>query len=388
MRATPLNFVIIGNPGSRRVELFQAALAHCGLPPARLVAYADLLAQRVALPDVVQSGDVVRIESPGRDWAIEQALLALGAEAARAENSEADHFACLAPEQVAELRFERGRIWPSRQWYLGWRAALDNMERQLAHCAPHRLMNAPGDIAVMFDKIACHERLETAGVPVPRSLGSPANFDDLEQRIREMGCQRVFIKLAHGSSAAGVVAYRTNGQQHQAVTTTEMIHEGGQLRLYNSRCIRTYHNLQEIRELVDALCQHRVHVEQWLPKAGWQNCVLDLRVVVLAGQAQHTVTRLSRSPLTNLHLLNQRADSAPVRARMGEANWQAALRSCEQAMECFPNSLYAGVDLLISPNYYEHAILEVNAFGDLLPALLWDGVDTYTAQIKAIQNSC
>ena len=50
----------------------------------------------------------------------------------------------------------------------------------------------------------------------------------------------------------------------------------------------------------------------------------------------------------------------------------------------FPGSLYMGIDLLISPDYRSHAILEVNAFGDLLPGVLSRGVDTYTAEVLAL----
>ena len=59
--------------------------------------------------------------------------------------------------------------------------------------------------------------------------------------MREAGCHSAFVKLAHGSSASGVVAYRTDGTRHEALTTVEMAHQGGELRLYNSRLIRRYH---------------------------------------------------------------------------------------------------------------------------------------------------
>lgn len=90
--------------------------------------------------------------------------------------------------------------------------------------------------------------------------------------------------------------------------------------------------------------------------------------------------------MTNLHLLNTRADPERVRERMGTEAWEAALRSCEQAMAGFPGSLYAGLDLLIAPDYRRHAVLEVNAFGDLLPGVLWEGQDTYTAEISAMRR--
>src|SRR5262245_36966858 len=114
-------FVVVGNPGSRRVELCQAALGGLALPPARGVAYADLRAGRAHLASAVRPGAVVRIESPGKDFVVEQALLALGADEQDAEHCRYER---LARAAVERLLFEKGRILPLRQWYLGLQAAL------------------------------------------------------------------------------------------------------------------------------------------------------------------------------------------------------------------------------------------------------------------------
>ena len=97
----------------------------------------------------------------------------------------------------------------------------------------------------------------------------------------------------------------------------------------------------------------------------------------------HVVVRLSRSPITNLHLDNARDSAEQVQARMGETAWAAACRTCEQALAGFAGSLYAGIDLLISPGFRRHAILEVNAFGDLLLDTFHDGLDTYATEALA-----
>lgn len=383
-RAAAAPFLVIGSPACRRVGLFQEALA--GLGTARrqgsavVVSYPDLLTGRVTLPEIVPPGAVVRIESPGKEFEVERLLLAAGTEAA-----EADGCAWLARREVEALLFERGRMLPSRQWYLGFCRALRLIERQLADCPEHRLMSRPEEIALMFDKPRCHQRLLQAGIPVPRSLGPVHSYEELLERMRRYGCPRVFVKLAHGSSASGVVAYQTSGGRHHAATTVEMVRTGGELRLYNSRRLQVYRDPRGIGTLIDALCHHRVQVEEWLPKAGFEGRVCDVRVVVISGQARHAVVRLSRGPMTNLHLLNGRAEPEALRARMGEAAWEAAMRTCEQAMTCFPGSLYAGIDLLVSPGFRRHAVLEANAFGDLLPGALWEGVDTYTAEIEAMQ---
>jgi hypothetical protein len=49
-RALP--FLILGNPENRRVSLFQEALAAQGQPPARVIAWADLVRSTAALEAV------------------------------------------------------------------------------------------------------------------------------------------------------------------------------------------------------------------------------------------------------------------------------------------------------------------------------------------------
>jgi hypothetical protein len=42
--------------------------------------------------------------------------------------------------------------------------------------------------------------------------------------------------------------------------------------------------------------------------------------------------------------------------------------------------------VLVSPDLESHAVLEVNAFGDLLPRVLHQGVDTYTLEIQEMMK--
>ncbi|HET8843012.1 MAG TPA: hypothetical protein VFN35_16230, partial [Ktedonobacteraceae bacterium] len=135
----PQNFVVIGNPGDRRVELFQAALAGLQLPEARLVPYADLISRRVQLDKLITPASLVRIESPGRNFEVERALLALGAEIDDPEGT----YTRLSKREVEALSFEKGRILPSRQWYLGYWQVLKQIARQIV---PEQLFNLPDDI--------------------------------------------------------------------------------------------------------------------------------------------------------------------------------------------------------------------------------------------------
>src|SRR5438094_4634481 len=78
--SSPPVFVVVGNRGCPRVNFFQEALARCGLRPAGLVSYADLIAGRATLEQAVTAEAVVRLESPGRDFDVERALIAAGAD--------------------------------------------------------------------------------------------------------------------------------------------------------------------------------------------------------------------------------------------------------------------------------------------------------------------
>lgn len=372
-----VHFLLIGTPGDWRVTLFQEALTRLDLPPAQLVSYQKLIAGEAALADLLTPTTVVRIESPGKSIETERLLLTLGADEPDPED---ECYERLSSSTLATLPYEKGRLLPSRQWYLGFSALMRRLAAQLPTA---QTMNRPADILLMFDKRRCHALLDQHGINVPAALPPIHSYDELMVSLRERNWSRVFLKLAHGSSATGTIAYRFSGNRHQAFTTVEVISHAGDFRLYNTRRIRKLESYQEIARVVNALCRQRVHVEQWLPKPTYDGQVFDLRVVVIGGQAMHTVARLSHSPMTNLHLLNQRGNLAAIQERIDPERWQAAQHTCERAANLF-DSLYTGIDLLFSADYRHHAILEMNAFGDLLPGLLYHDQDTYTAEILSV----
>ena len=81
--------------------------------------------------------------------------------------------------------------------------------------------------------------------------------------------------------------------------------------------------------------------------------------------------------MTNLHLGNRRAFPAGLDSTQGEAASLAVA-----AAACFPDSLCVGTDVLLDGRGRAY-IGEVNAFGDLLPGLMHQGDDAYTAIARA-----
>ena len=366
VRSRGPRFAVVGIPGHRRVALFQDAVRAAGQAEARVVSWETVLRGGAAfLP-----GETVRIDSPGEDAEVERLLRGVD---------------------------DPTRVEGSARWYAAFTAAVRDVGRA-ATAAGAMLLDDPEDIAVLFDKRLCHAVLSGAGVPVPPSPtsgpGAPAvrGWADVRALMREDRMGRAFVKLAHGSSASGVLAVETaGGGRVRAATSAERDAAG---RLFNSLRVRRLTTEAEVAAVVDALAPDGLHIERWLPKASQRGRAADLRVVVVGGRATHAVVRTSRSPMTNLHLGGERGDLDAVRAAVEAAggSWDAALAVCERAAACFPDTLCVGVDLLPATGWRRFAVCEVNAFGDLLPRLTGlpgsgaENLDTYAAQVAAVPN--
>ncbi|MFD2762539.1 STM4014 family protein [Micromonospora eburnea] len=343
-----MRLTVVGNPGNRRVDMFTRAVLAAGLPQPEVLPWAEVLAG--AAPP---SGGLVRVDSPGEDPRVDR-LLRRSATAAR-----------------------HGELVGLADAYAG---LVDGMARVAAGGA--ELLNRPEDVAVLCDKRRCHARLSAAGVPVPAALPPVGGYAQLRAAMAANGWSRVFVKPAHGSSAAGVIAFAVGPRQVQAITTIEHTPEA----LFNSLRVRRYTDESEVAVIVDRLAPDGLHVERWLPKAGLGDRVVDARVLVVAGRPTHTVVRAARGPLTNLHLGNARGDLAELRDAVGSQGWSAAMETCERVAACFPGSLHVGVDLMFLVGWRRHAVAEVNAFGDLLPGVLVDGRDSYAEQVHALTS--
>ncbi|MFE3019495.1 STM4014 family protein [Streptomyces sp. NPDC059256] len=360
--------VVVGNPANRRVVLFREAARRARLPEVRVVPWIDVLRGRARF----HADEWVRLDSPGEDAEVEKALRGVD---------------------------DPTRVEGTARWYQRFTAAVHEVSA-IASAAGATLLDDPADLAVLFDKRLCHGVLSTAGLAVPDSPTSGADgppvhgWADVRALQQSTGLRRIFIKLAHGSSASGVLAVETaSGGRVQATTSVERDDSG---RLYNSLRVRRYRTEGEVAALVDTLAPDGLHIERWVPKASQDGRTADLRVVVTAGRATHAVVRTSRSPMTNLHLGGARGDLAAARIAVERAGgeWAGALRLCEEAASAFPGSLRVGVDLLPASDWRSFSIGEVNAFGDLLPGLTGlpgsgaESEDTYGAQLTAVRMRC
>ncbi|MET7747537.1 STM4014 family protein [Micromonospora sp. NPDC005367] len=344
-----MRLTVVGNPDNRRVRMFTRAALAAGLPRPTVLPWADVLAGAAPPP----AGELVRVDSPGEDPQVDRML------------------------RQAATTARHGELVGLADAYAG---LIGGLTRVAAGGAD--LLNRPEDVAVLCDKRRCHALLSDAGVPVPAALPPVDGYAQLRAAMAAAGWARVFVKPAHGSSAAGVLALAVGPRQVQAVTTIEHTPDA----MFNSLRVRRYTDESEIAAIVDRLAPDGLHVERWLPKAGLGNRVVDVRVLVVAGRPTHAVVRAAHGPLTNLHLGNARGDLDELRAAVGPRGWSAAMETCERVAACFPGSLHVGIDLMFLAGWRRHAVAEVNAFGDLLPGVLSAGRDSYAEQVHALTS--
>ena len=357
--ASPL--VVLGVGASKRTRGLQAARAALGLAPARLVSWRDWLADPACLDAALARGTRVKIEPPGDDAQAHARLVHAGAQ-------RLDRPAC-APLQ-------HGELCATDLWFAGFEDALARLAAQLA---PVDVVNDPAEIALMTDKWRCQQHLAAHGLPTPALLGRIAGFDELQALLREHGLARVFVKARYGSSAAGVVAFRRNARGDVQATTSAHLVEGLDTpRLFNDKRIRSYTAPREIARVIDLVAAQDAYVEAWVPKPRHGAGHFDLRVLALAGAPAHRVARVGLRPMTNLHLDSRRADPA---ALLDAAELALMEDTARRAAAAFPRSGVIGLDLVVK-GARAH-VLEANAFGDLLPGLLWQGQDAYAAQCDA-----
>lgn len=369
-----MQYLLLGAPINRRVRFFQEALHATGQPEAIVVPWEEWLAG-TSLTPYQTSCDLLRIESPERSLAFYRACLAEGASLMGDETGET-----ISPTEARQLAPDGSGIRYHRQCYLGYCQLLQRIHTEWT---PSPVSPHPHDIAVMSDKAQCHALFEDAQLPIPQALFVDS-LEELHETMLKSGRHKVFIKLRHGSSAAGVCAYAFDGNQRRLLTSLVKTKE----RVVSSLRMREYTHPYDIKQVLGWVFAEGAHTEEWLPKDHIDGREFDLRIVVINQRACHIVPRVSVEgrPMTNLHFGNERGELQSVQALYTDAVWQRALDIAERAASLFPRTSSVGIDVMLTPTHGP-VLIEANAFGDLLPGITWQGLSTYEAHIHAQLSS-
>ncbi|WP_434749692.1 STM4014 family protein [Paenibacillus amylolyticus] len=416
------DLLLISNPDNRRTAGLQEARRRMDMKPAMVLPYEDLLRtwrRGGSLAELVQSispSPLIRLDAPGEDWEVERGLLHLGAtdyevSDSKVLNDQVPSFegskTCVktdlpsslpkvkreyfSAEAALTLEQQWGRIYAPAQWFRGWKTCLDRIAREAREVWPDvQFWNDPGEIGMMFDKRECQLYLTCHGISVPPIVPSSEpikSWEMLRAALDASRMHRVFVKLAYGSGASGVVAYQVNPRTgaEMAITTVGMESVQGQTVFYNQGKLQKYTSPDEIRTLLDWLCAEGAQVERWMPKATLDQRAYDIRQLVMGGQVGHAVMRLSHTPITNLHLRNERM--LPAEAGLNELHLSMIQKAAQHTMRVFPKSWSAGIDVMLTSGMNPRAyVLDVNPFGDLLYRVEYEGMSPYEWEMKLLRK--
>ena len=363
-------WVIIGAAQDKRVQGFQQALASAGCAPATVVDYLD--DWQAALPALFTPDTYLRIESPGSQLPVVRQLMLDGAQTAKTSG-----FGTYSTRQIQTAALERGEFIAPHQFYYGLKQRLLGLQALLDQYPIAGCLNHIPDILTFFDKQATHQRLAQQAIPVPNAVYDIQNYDDLRVRMQQAGLREVFIKTRFGSAASGIIALKTAGSKVLARTTIEVA-DG---RFFNTRRLQHISNESALASLVDSLCQWGVHCENWLPKARINNMNTDCRLIVVNGKPDFAVLRKSQTPITNLHLLNERANIEELTDVLPDDTWPQVLNTARKLAELFPQSFHFAPDIAVHQDLQSHSVLEINAFGDFIQNIQHQGMNSYSWEL-------
>ena len=251
--------------------------------------------------------------------------------------------------------------------------------RELADVPNVKYLNHPLAIESVFHKVACKEALQKAGIQTTPMIGMDiSDFSRLKDIMCDQKLYQVFIKPIYGSGASGILSYRLNPRLGKEVlyTSANIMDDV----LINTKKMRVYSKQEEIKEIMDRTFEYPVIVERWIPKSCLDGYGADFRVVFQFGKIDYIVGRLSKSPVTNLHLNNHAVDIEEF--HLSEPVLEEIHNLCRNAMNVFPGLQSAGIDVLLTKHNEKPMIIEMNGQGDLIYKDIYNENKIYKKQVE------
>lgn len=282
-----------------------------------------------------------------------------------------------------------------------------------------RFLNHPRAIAALLDKRACKTKLWQEGLSVTEEIMpsgsakkafSPANgingefsisthhnakervlpgtikedffVRNAEQLLAVMetaGAGQVFIKPNLGSGALGVSAFRVQPRSGRMVLYTCAVWDSLHHCLVNTKKMQRMDDREGIIAFLNHLLELDCVIERWYAKAEHSGYTYDLRGVIQDGKMDFLLARLSKGPVTNLHLNNH---PLPVKdLNLPASVLDSVEELCRSAVNLYPGIRSAGIDVLLEKGSLRPRIIEMNGQGDLIYQDIYQENRIYRHQI-------
>lgn len=239
--------------------------------------------------------------------------------------------------------------------------------------------NHPKAIAGLLDKRTCKQKLASAGIAVTQELfaAKPLTSDVLPLKsspvdalevllaaMEEKRISQVFIKPNFGSGALGITAFRICPGTRKMVLYTCAAWNPRENCLVNTKKLQRLEAQDEIFSFLKQLLKLDCVVERWYAKAEYKGFSYDLRAVVQEGELDFCLARLSKGPITNLHLNNHPLPVDELKLPVSVLEEVKALAVA--AFSLYPGLKSAGIDILLEKGSLRPRIIEMNGQGDLI----------------------
>lgn len=242
-------------------------------------------------------------------------------------------------------------------------------------------LNHPCDIAEVLDKRKCKKRLAENGVAVTEMYDEVfSGREELFDFMREKRVHQIFLKPVRGSGAAGVTALRFSPVKGKMVLYTCAALDRGEL--VNTKRLYRLED-EDGAAFLDKLLELDCVAEKWYRKATFQEYCYDLRVIVQDGRVDYILPRLSKGPITNLHLNNHSMEFAAL--NLDSTVTESIMELCIRAAGCYPGLKSIGMDVLLEKESRKPYVIEMNAQGDLLHRDVYHENRIYKRQIEIMK---
>lgn len=257
---------------------------------------------------------------------------------------------------------------------------ISNYKCKLAFLAVQqsKYLNDPLDIITFLDKIKTKQILDIHNIPNTKMLYfNLCSFDDLINLMFKDHVYNVYIKPNLGSGASFVCAFRFNKRLNKyfLYTSCKIINN----TLVNTKTLFKYDNLDYIKQVINFIFKYDSLVETWIPKDKFNDYSYDLRVVYQFGKIEYIMPRLSKGPITNLHLNNKSVlvDELSLSSKLIDN----INKICYDVSRIFKNSNMFALDILISTNKSPY-VIEINGQGDLIYQDIYGENKIYKNQLR------
>ena len=217
--------------------------------------------------------------------------------------------------------------------------------------------------------------MTVAGIPVAESF-PVRTLAELRDGVHQRGWKSAFVKLAFGTSGAGIAVWDI---AEDTVQTT--VRRPGD-RWFNARSLIQLRDRASIDALFEYILGEGAHIERTVDLARIEGMRFDLRVLVIAGRPTFVRGRRSDRVMTNLHLGGARLQWAQLRSFIPPREWEDAMTIAVNVAKLY-DCHHVGVDIAFDRLSAKPIVVEVNAFGDYLPDVSRDGLSVMAWELRS-----